>query len=166
MTRPFLLILTFAIAVLSSCDIMKSKKWNDLKKSGVVYRKDTLDKFIHSVLEDTETVWINQSYRDFPYKEYCFNNIQAKFNIKDSLIQEILKTDSLEIANRLVAKFQKQGIAIFAGQTIDRFNLNILLYTEENLNPIGTLFDFEIPNEGRLRDDKEWKSYSNLLLKK
>jgi hypothetical protein len=146
-----------------SCDLIKSKKWNDIKKSGVVYRKDTIDKFIHSVLMDSETVWINKSYQYFPYKEYCYKNISAIFNIKDSLIQETLKTDSLEIANRLVATFQKQGIAIFVGQTIDRSTLNIILYTEENLNPIGTLLNFEFKNEGQIKDDKEWKSYSNLL---
>jgi hypothetical protein len=152
-----LIILSF-----SSCGLLEFREWDKAKKSGMVYKTDTLTKEIRSVFEDTTFVWVNRSYNNFEYKQYCANEVVATFDMKDSAVFQNLGADSLSIARLLTSRFQSQGVSLFVGQTLDRFQLNVYLYTEDHLNPIGTLFDFPIPNTGRLKNDKKWKKYEYL----
>ena len=55
-----LIILSF-----SSCGLLEFREWDKAKKSGMVYKTDTLTKEIRSVFEDTTFVWVNRSYNNF-----------------------------------------------------------------------------------------------------
>ncbi|HYG40888.1 MAG TPA: hypothetical protein VD908_19825 [Cytophagales bacterium] len=162
MTFKIIAITTIVFFSFSSCGIEDFREWEEAKKSNSVYKADTLRKQIRAVLGDTTFVWVNRSYHIFPYKKYCANEVVATFDARDSIVLQFLRQDSLSIANLLTSKFQSQGISLFIGQTLDRFQLNVYLYTEDHLNPIGTLFDLPIPNSGKLKEDKEWKSYKYL----
>ncbi len=157
--------LSSVLLIISSCDLIKSRKWNNLKNNGEVYKKDTIEKFFHSILDDSETVWLNKSYINFPYKENCGNRIKVTCELSDTAILWLLKEDSLSIANQLIGDFKQRGIAIFGGQTIDKVNLNILIYTEDEISAFETLNKLQIPYKGEISDDKEWKYYSNLMNK-
>lgn len=162
MTPKNIAIAILIVSLVTSCDFADNRKWEEAKKSKTVYKIDTIRKHIRAVLEDTTFVWVNTSYNNFPYKKYCENEVLATFDLRDSTVLQFIKEDSLAIARTLTKRFQEEGISVFIGQTIDRFELNVYLYTEKDLNPIGILFDLPIPNTGKLKTDKEWKSYEYL----
>ncbi|MBN8701098.1 MAG: hypothetical protein J0L54_15925 [Chitinophagales bacterium] len=163
MTSRIVAIFLLLVSSLSSCDNADSSIWEEAKKSKSVYKIDTITKHLNAVYKDTILAWVNQSYRDFRYKKQCDNEVIATFDIKDSIVANWLGKDSLSIANLLTKRFQAHGIALFVGQTIDHFQLDVYLYTEDNLNPIGLLFDLPIPNSGKFENDQYWRNYEYLL---
>lgn len=163
--KPGIIVICSLIIFISSCNLLESRKWNNLKKSGALYKKDTIDKFFHTVLDDSETVWLNKSYYNFPYKENCNQSIKVTCNLSHSVILSLISEDSLSIANKLVTDIQKKGFAIFAGQTIDKVNLVIQIYTDKEATAFEILHDFGIPIKAEILDDNEWKYYLNLVHK-
>jgi len=160
------LIFPIIVLTLTSCNFLSSDNWDKIKKTGSLYPEDTIETFKTTLLQDTQTVWINSSYKNYPYKKICGNNVQVTFDLVQPVVQEYLKQDSLMIAHMLLNKFRETGVSHFVAQTIFNDKLSVYLYTEDGLNPVKTLVDFEVPNEGRLEGDEEWKTYSNLFEKK
>ncbi|MEP7319288.1 MAG: hypothetical protein ABI921_11115 [Panacibacter sp.] len=162
----FRLIISLSILKLASCNSLQSGNWETIKKTKKIYPKDTIVIFKHSVLQDTQLIWINTSYKNYPYKKFCKNKVQVTFDLTDALVKKYLAQDSLNIAYMLLDKFKEMGVSHLAGQTINYDQLLIYLYTEDGLNPIGTLSDFTINSNGYLQTDEEWTAYYNLLNEK
>jgi hypothetical protein len=140
--------------------------WESIKKTSSVYLPDKISTY--SILAGTnpERRWVNEAYKNFAYKKYCSHLVEATFYLTDPKVRITLLNDSLSIAKMLQNDFKKEGVALFAGQTLTNTELQVYLYHEDGMNPIQRLLDFRIPNEGIVKDDPEWKEYKLLLLAK
>jgi len=149
------------VGFLFSCN----SKWENIKKTQNVYPKDSISSYNIYALDHIERKWVNEAYRNYEYKKYCGNSVEATFEMSNSMVSMELWKDTFKIAKLLQNDFRARGICHFVGQTLSQGELKIYLYNEDGLNPIGTLLNFRIPNVGIMKDDLDWKFYSTFLLK-
>jgi hypothetical protein len=161
MTLKHFLPLFFLI--LASCNLKPGADWAEIKKTKSVYPADSLVAFKHMLLQDTQTVWLNAAYANYPYKEFCTNNIKVTFDLSQPILLEKLGKDSLDHARMLSEIFKQNGITHFVGQTIYKNNLVVYLYAENDLNALIVLQDYVVPANARIETDAEWKAYGELI---
>jgi len=158
--KYFLPVLMLAAA---SCNLKPGADWQEIRKSKSVYPADSIVVVKHLLLQDTQTVWINAGYNNYPYKEFCTTSIRVTFDLSQTILLEKLGNDSLNHAAMLSEIFKQNGITHFVGQTIFQNNLIVYIYAENEMNVMSVLHDYVVPANARIETDTEWKAYEDLV---
>jgi hypothetical protein len=143
----------------TSCQRSDAEIWSKVKKTLTVYPTVKMRIIRDSMLHQSEIIWVDDGYKDYPYKKFCDHRTTATFDISQPSVSSYLGKDSLGIAHLLAKHFQSAGIAHFVAQTLITNKLLVYLYAEEDVNPLILLDDFKIPVEATIENDETWSVY-------
>jgi len=165
----YIKLLIILLATSCSEQYDKDKNWKANKSKMELNPTDSIEfkepkEFAN--LTGQELIWTNQSLINYPYKKNCPNKILITIDLKDSLIQNTIKEDSLSICYYLLERFKEDGVSHFAFQMIHNNMLKICLYIENGMNPIGILKTIEIPLNADMETEEDWKTYTYYLEKR
>jgi len=159
----FLLIIFIAVVVTVAYSCTSDEtRWEKIKQTGNIYPRDTIIAYNSFVDGSAERRWVNKSYKTYQYKKYCEHFVETRFELSNSKVKGFLFFDSLGLAKLLRDHFRKKGVTHFVAQILTKDELIVYLYHEDNMNPIGTVSDFIVPNIGTIKSDPDWKEYSRL----
>jgi len=150
------------VGVLSNSCSSDEAQWAKIKKTTEIYPRDSIVIYNSYVNGSVQRKWVNKSYRNYAYKKYCSNFVEASFDLSNPKVKGFLSFDSLSVGKLLRDHFRKKGVAHFVGQILTADELKIYIYHEDGVGAIYTLSDFVVPNIGLVKSDPDWKEYLQL----